>query len=175
MVSEWSGPEDALDDAFHADFFHWFSGYNDLIQKESWRILNGYSEGHSFFDQEGKGNIVNFLDSYMAPYEATREKGYICIPLGNHDNARINVKRSYRIWNSSWHLALPFLEFHSSGTETKLVCANNMACLMSRVLTNLGQETERQCSGVRAKTLGFLMEIRKISTSLSILPKMHRR
>ena len=36
MVSEWSGPEDALDNAFHADFFHWFAGYNDLTQKESW-------------------------------------------------------------------------------------------------------------------------------------------
>ncbi|HPB06191.1 MAG TPA: alpha-amylase family glycosyl hydrolase, partial [Prolixibacteraceae bacterium] len=57
MVAEWSGPKDALDKAFHSDFFHWFAGYNDLVQKESWRILNGYSEGNSFFDKEGKGNI----------------------------------------------------------------------------------------------------------------------
>ncbi len=93
MVSEWSYPKDALD-AFHADFFHWFDGYNDLTQKESWRILNGVSEGHSFFDKEGKGNIAYFLSKYMEQYNETKSKGYIILPLGNHDNARMNVKRS---------------------------------------------------------------------------------
>ena len=94
MVSEWSYPKDALQNCFHADFFHWFDGYNDLFQKESWRILNGYSEGHSFFDVEGKGNIKNFLDKYMEQYTPTKDKGYICLPLGNHDNARLGNKRS---------------------------------------------------------------------------------
>ena len=93
MVSEWSYPKDALD-AFHADFFHWFDGYNDLTQKESWRILNGYSEGHSFFDKEGKGNIAYFLSKYMEQYSETKSKGYIILPLGNHDNARMNVHRT---------------------------------------------------------------------------------
>jgi glycosidase len=94
MVSEWSGPKDALDGAFHADFFHWFDGYNDLAQKESWRILNGFSEGHSFFDKEGKGDISHFLARYLEQYQATREKGYISLPLGNHDLARLNVERT---------------------------------------------------------------------------------
>jgi glycosidase len=94
MVSEWSYPIDALDGNFHADFFHWFDGYNDLTQKESWRILNGYSEGHSFFDKEGKGNIAYFLSKYMNQYNETKSKGYIVIPLGNHDNARMNVNRT---------------------------------------------------------------------------------
>jgi glycosidase len=93
MVSEWSYPKDALD-AFHADFFHWFDGYNDLTQKESWRILNGFSEGHSFFDKEGKGNIAYFLSKYMEQYHETKTKGYIVLPLGNHDNARMNVNRT---------------------------------------------------------------------------------
>lgn len=61
MVSEWSYPRSALAGGFHVDFHHWFDGYNDLLQKESWRILNGHSEGHSFFDRKGKGNIANFL------------------------------------------------------------------------------------------------------------------
>ncbi len=94
MVSEWSGPKDALDGAFHADFFHWFDGYNDLAQKESWRILNGYSEGHSFFDKEGEGDISHFLSRYLEQYEPTKAKGYISLPLGNHDIARLNVKRT---------------------------------------------------------------------------------
>ena len=94
MVSEWSDPVSALDGCFHADFFHWFDGYNDLFQKESWRILNGYSEGHSYFDVEGKGNIKHFLDKFMEQYTPTKGKGYICLPLGNHDNARLGNKRS---------------------------------------------------------------------------------
>lgn len=95
MVAEWSHPESALDGGgFHADFYHWFQGYNDLIQKESWRIGNGYSEGHSFFDKEGKGDITNFLQSYMDQYSKTAGKGYINLPLGNHDLSRLNIKRS---------------------------------------------------------------------------------
>ena len=94
MVAEWSYPSDALDKCFHVDFFHWFNGYNDLFQKESWRILNGCSEGNSFFDKEGKGNITDFLASYMEQYEKTVGKGYISLPLGNHDNARIANTRT---------------------------------------------------------------------------------
>ncbi len=94
MVAEWSFPKDALDGAFHADFFHWFEGYNDLTQKEGWRILNGMSEGHSYFDKEGQGNIAYFLSKYLDQYQATRRKGYISLPVGNHDIARLNNKRS---------------------------------------------------------------------------------
>ncbi len=94
MVSEWSYPKDAVDGLFHADFLHWFEGYNDLFQKESWRILNGYSEGHSYFDKEGKGSITHFLGKFLEQYEATKNKGYISLPLGNHDNARLGNKRS---------------------------------------------------------------------------------
>ncbi len=73
MVAEWSHPESALDGGgFHADFFHWFPGYNDLFQKESWRILNGYSEGHSFFDKEGKGSITDFLAHVSGPVQQDR-------------------------------------------------------------------------------------------------------
>jgi len=94
MVAEWSHPESALDGGgFHADFYHWFPGYNDLLQKESWRILNGYSEGHSFFDKEGKGNITNFLKMYLDQYNKTKGKGYILLPIGNHDLSRLNIKR----------------------------------------------------------------------------------
>ncbi len=94
MISEWSYPVDALDNCFHADFYHWFDGYNDLFQKESWRILNGYSEGHSYFDVEGKGDIKNFLDKFLAQYTPTKHKGFISLPLGNHDNARLGNARS---------------------------------------------------------------------------------
>jgi len=119
MVSEWSGPKDALDGAFHADFFHWFDGYNDLAQKESWRILNGFSEGHSFFDREGLGSIAHFLERYMEQYEATRSKGYICLPLGNHDLARLNVRRTDAELEMlmAFGLAMPGVPFLYYGNE----------------------------------------------------------
>lgn len=92
-VAEWSDPEEALG-PFDAMFYHWNRGFNDLYQKESWRILNGMSEGHSFFDREGKGDIMAFLTPYLKDYEATRSKGYICLPLGNHDLARLGNHRN---------------------------------------------------------------------------------
>lgn len=94
MVSEWSGPREALDGAFHADFYHWVDGFNDLYQKESWRIGNGTTDGHSFFDREGKGDVTHFLAGYEPALAATRNEGYICLPLGNHDIARLNNRRS---------------------------------------------------------------------------------
>ncbi|MBN1953091.1 MAG: alpha-glucosidase C-terminal domain-containing protein, partial [Bacteroidales bacterium] len=119
MVAEWSGPKDALDHAFHADFFHWFYGYNDLTQKEDWRILNGYSEGHSFFDREGKGNISNFLSSFMEQYTATKGMGYICIPFGNHDNARVNINRTSKELEMiyAFEMTMPGVPFIYYGNE----------------------------------------------------------
>jgi maltose alpha-D-glucosyltransferase/alpha-amylase len=94
MVAEWSDPKGAVKGGFHADFYHWFDGFNDLLQKESWRILNGHSEGHSFFDKEGKGNITNFLSKYLKQYEEIKDKGFACIPIGNHDLSRLNIDRT---------------------------------------------------------------------------------
>lgn len=94
MISEWSHPVSSLDGGFHADFFHWFDGYNDLVQKESWRIMNSRSEGHSFFDSEGKGNVTSFLKNYLEQYNGSLGKGYISLPLGNHDLSRLNIERT---------------------------------------------------------------------------------
>ncbi len=119
IVSEWSYPATALDGCFHADFFHWFAGYNDLFQKESWRILNGYSEGHSYFDVEGKGDITFFLDRFMEQYRLTKDKGYISVPLGNHDNARLGNRRSDRDLEImyAFGLTMPGVTFLYYGNE----------------------------------------------------------
>jgi maltose alpha-D-glucosyltransferase/alpha-amylase len=119
MVSEWSYPLSALDGCFHVDFHHWFDGYNDLLQKESWRILNGHSTGHSFFDRDGEGNIANFLRKYLDQYQATREKGYISLPLGNHDLARLANKRTDDELESifAFLLTMPGVPFIYYGNE----------------------------------------------------------
>jgi glycosidase len=155
MISEWSGPKDALDKAFHADFFHWFAGYNDLTQKESWRILNGYSEGHSFFDREGKGNIMNFMNSYMEQYEATKAMGYITLPLGNHDNARINVNRTDKELEIiyAFGFTMPGLPFIFYGNEIGMRQLYNMPNVEGAYPPRSGNRTPMQWT--QGKNLGF--------------------
>jgi glycosidase len=89
MISEWSYPVDAMKGGFHADFFHWFNGYNDLFQKEKIRTETSETDGHSYFDKDGKGDITNFLKIYMEQYNGIKERGYISVPFGNHDLRRI--------------------------------------------------------------------------------------
>lgn len=120
MVAEWSLPEAALDGGgFHADFYHWFGGYNDILQKESWRILNGYSEGNSFFDKEGKGSITGFLENYLDQYNKTKGKGYILLPLGNHDLSRLNIQRTDKELEMviAFSMTMPGIPFIYYGNE----------------------------------------------------------
>jgi glycosidase len=120
MVAEWSHPESALGaGGFHADFFHWFPGYNDLLQKESWRILNGYSEGHSFFDKDGRGSVTGFLGPYLDQLRKTEGKGYINLPLGNHDLSRLNIERSTDDLEViyAFSLTMPGIPFVFNGNE----------------------------------------------------------
>jgi maltose alpha-D-glucosyltransferase/alpha-amylase len=155
MIAEWSGPKEALDHAFHADFFHWFNGYNDLTQKESWRILNGYSEGHSFFDREGKGNIMNFLNNYMEQYNATRDKGYIVVPFGNHDNARINVSRTDKELEMiyAFGFTLPGIPFIYYGNEIGMRQLYDVPYVEGAYKPRAGNRTPMQWSS--GENLGF--------------------
>jgi len=155
MVAEWSGPKDALDNAFHTDFFHWFNGYNDLTQKESWRILNGVSEGHSFFDKEGKGNITAFLESYMDQYTATKAKGYITIPMGNHDNARINVNRTDKelAMIYTFGLTMPGVPFVYYGNEIGMRQLYGLPNVEGAYPPRSGDRTPMQWAS--GKNLGF--------------------
>ena len=95
IVSEWSHPPAALEGGFHADFLHWIAPYEDLFRREQYRSLNGISpDGFSYFDKLGKGDITAFIEIYLKQYEETKSKGFISIPVGNHDLSRITNNRS---------------------------------------------------------------------------------
>jgi glycosidase len=155
MISEWSNPKDALDGAFHADFFHWFEGYNDLTQKESWRILNGYSDGHSWFDAEGKGNLSHFLANYMDQYEATKGKGYISLPIGNHDLARLGNRRSADELELiyAFGICMPGVPFIYYGNEIGMRQLDGLPQIEGAYRPRAGARTPMQWS--RGKNLGF--------------------
>ena len=81
-VAEWSCPKACLTgDGLHADFLHWIPSYEKLFRAPG---------GTAFFHRNGKGDVSAFLKDYLDHYEATRGRGHICIPLGNHDLSRIN-------------------------------------------------------------------------------------
>lgn len=156
MVAEWSYPADALDNCFHVDFFHWFNGYNDLFQKESWRILNGVSEGHSYFDAEGKGDITAFLKSYMDQYTKTVGKGYISLPLGNHDNARLGNRRTDKELEIiyAFGFTMPGVPFLYYGNEIGMrQLPNDWPQVEGAYQPRNGARTPMQWSG--GKNLGF--------------------
>lgn len=79
LVSEWSYPKNAIEAGFHADFMHWFDGYDDL-----------FKNSNSFFHPSSQGNISRFLSAFSQQYAFTKGKGYISIPVGNHDITRVN-------------------------------------------------------------------------------------
>ena len=156
MVSEWSDPDAAINGGgFDADFFHWFPGFNDLYQKESWRILNGYSQGHSFFDKEGKGDIANFLRSYLMQYNKTKGKGYVILPLGNHDLSRLNIKRSYKELEMifAFSIAMPGIPFIYYGNEIGMRQLYNMPYVEGAYKPRAGARSPMQWS--RGKNDGF--------------------
>ncbi len=94
LISEWGSPDAAIEAGFHADFMHWYKGYDDLFHKK-WFIKN--EDTYSFFGPEGKGNITDFLHSYLDQYGKTKENGYISIPVDNHDMVRVkNLGRDDR-------------------------------------------------------------------------------
>ncbi len=154
-VSEWSGPRDALDGAFYADFYHWVEGFNDIYQKESWRIGNGMTDGHSFFDREGKGNIKNFLDGYYSAWQDTRSKGYICLPLGNHDIARLNNQRTTDDLEMiiAWGMTMPGVPFLYYGNEIGMRQLENLPQIEGCYKPRAGARTPMQWAA--GKNLGF--------------------
>lgn len=85
FVSEWNRPLQSINNAgFDMDFYlNWpGNGYNSLLRDyES-------GEDHSYFKQNGDGDITRFLMEYLPRYEATRDKGYISLLTCNHDTPR---------------------------------------------------------------------------------------
>ncbi len=118
IISEWSNPPAALAAGFHADFLHWIPEYNDLFQSE--RVRNPFGKGHSWFDREGRGDLGRFLALYEPMLRATRELGYISLPVGNHDLIRIRNagrdERDLRVIHA-FSFTMPNLPFLYYGDE----------------------------------------------------------
>lgn len=88
LVAEWARPHLAIPAGFHIDFCLPFGmpGYVALLRKPYAHLGPGTDPyGFPYFDPSGHGNILEFLDTYLPQYQATRGQGHIAIPTGNHD------------------------------------------------------------------------------------------
>ena len=95
LVSEWSNPKNAIAAGFDIDFMIHFGApaYNALVG--TWDEVKGDArEPHVFFERAGGGNILAFTKSYLEHYEATKDRGYIALPTGNHDYPRLSRART---------------------------------------------------------------------------------
>ncbi|MCE0523197.1 MAG: hypothetical protein LV480_09835 [Methylacidiphilales bacterium] len=126
LMSEWSNPVKSILGGFHVDFMLAFGdppAYTSLLRKEKGRDLNPSSKGgHSYFSREGKGDIREFLDSYLQHYSATRQHGYITIPSGNHDVPRLSLGRTREEIEAAFALimTMPGIPFIYYGDEIGL-------------------------------------------------------
>lgn len=97
LISEWGRPDRALKAGFHVDFYLGFggAGLTSLFRKQ-YGMMGFGGGGFSFFDREGLGNIMEFVNEYEQRLKATRKAGYICMFSGNHDTSpRLGKNRDY--------------------------------------------------------------------------------
>lgn len=102
IVSEWSNPEQSLNNAgFHMDFYldHAGNGYNRLFRDyetlEKYHVFpiaedrkNTVGKDRSYFKKDGDSDASAFLSDYIPKYEKTKDAGYICFMTCNHDTPR---------------------------------------------------------------------------------------
>lgn len=80
FVSEWGEPEKALEAGFDMDFMLHFGSthYMDLFRTDK-----------PYFSKKADGDASLFFYTYTRNREQLGDKGYMCIPSGNHDMMRI--------------------------------------------------------------------------------------
>lgn len=79
FVSEWGEPDKSLLSGFDMDF---------LLHFGPTCYMNLFRE-NPYFSANGEGDVEEFFRVYMNNLKLTEDKGYICIPSGNHDMTRI--------------------------------------------------------------------------------------
>ncbi len=96
FISEWGEPDVALNAGFHMDFLLHFGSpmYTRLLRGEKQRTaISIFPESNSYFDRTGQGSAHEFIHEYMDIYSKIADRGYVCIPSGNHDMGRISTGR----------------------------------------------------------------------------------
>lgn len=96
ILSEWSNAEQAIDAGFHLDFYIHFNcrGYNALFQTRPYNYVDSTENIHCFFSREGKGDVTAFTKEFLPKLSYIENRGFMCIPTGNHDMYRYSDART---------------------------------------------------------------------------------
>ncbi len=155
LVSEWGRPDRAIKAGFHNRFLPGFggAGLTSLFRKQSGFGMGfGGGGGFSFFDPEGLGNIMEFVNEFGERYNATRKAGYICMFSGNHDTApRLGLNRSFQDLKLAFAflLSMPGVPKSYYGDEIGMV---GVPAFPQKKVATCATEVARRCSGARKRT-----------------------
>jgi len=147
LIAEWCNPKQAIDAGFYVDFMI-HSGepaYNHLFG--AWnRICGDAREPHVFFERAGGGDISLFLKNYMEHYQATRGKGFISLPTGNHDFPRLHRGRSNKELRviHAMLLTMPGVPFIYYGDEIGMDYMENLPSREGSYCNRTGTRTPMQ-------------------------------
>ncbi|WP_345949733.1 alpha-amylase family glycosyl hydrolase [Mucilaginibacter sp. PAMB04274] len=88
LIAEWSNPQQAIKAGFMMDFLMHFNtkGYPSLFFDDTAVVLKGKDP---FFSKAGKGNVTEFVDSYLHHQQSVGQNGFIAVPTSNHDFQRL--------------------------------------------------------------------------------------
>lgn len=156
LIAEWSFPKEAIAARFDIDFLIHFNlkAYSTLFRYEKGTNQSEHWIGHSYFRSDGQGDINEFLDEYLDQYEATKGKGFISIPTGNHDLKRISIGRTMEdmFITHAFVLTMPGVPFVYYGDEIGM---KNLEGLPSKEggFNRTGARTPMQWG--EGKNLGF--------------------
>lgn len=122
LISEWGDPLKSLKAGFHIDFLLHFS-----TAAKTYLSLFRMND-KSIFSKASKGNVMDFLGEYMKMYKGTKKYGYIAIPSGNHDMARMNDKKTVRELEImfAFQLTMPGTPFIYYGDEIGMRFIENL-------------------------------------------------
>lgn len=122
LISEWSDPTRAIASGFDADFLLHFGPHAGAY-------LSLFRAGKkSFFHHSGSGDIGLFLKTFQRLRKEAGEKGYICVPSGNHDFARVSHGLGTEALKAAFAflLTLPGLPFVYYGDEIGMAYLKNI-------------------------------------------------
>ena len=123
LVAEWFNPSMSLEAGFDLDFFCHDGQYN---YSTLFFNQNRFTGGHQdcYFDLEGRGELKTWYDLFSFQYEASRGKGYVSLPSGNHDFTRLSAGNRTSVDQlkvaMTFFLTMPGVPFFFYGDEIGL-------------------------------------------------------
>ncbi|MDR1190992.1 MAG: hypothetical protein LBK60_04910 [Verrucomicrobiales bacterium] len=151
LISEWSNPRRAIGSGFDIDFMIHFNepAYYKLLGT-AWEAGGGVAT-QVFFDRQGRGDVAEFLSSYLRNFRATRGRGYISLPTGNHDFPRHSRGRAERDLRVIYAMlfTMPGVPFIYYGDEIGMKYLENLTSKEGSYQNRTGTRTPMQWDSAR--------------------------